>query len=95
MFAAYRKFGSLDKINTYLDRVFDANIEILEEVLAVSSATVRDVIYRHFEKDGTMDRIRGEAKRETALEMLNRGFQAKEVAEIVKMPLDWVQCLKK
>ena len=99
VFDAYRKYDSLDKVNTYLNRVLDANLSILEEVLAMSSAAVRDVIYRHFERDGTVDKIAREnqekAKRDTALEMLNDGFAPDKIAHYVKMPLEWVQGLKK
>ena len=99
VFEAYRKYGLLEKVNIYLDRVLDANLPILEEVLAMSSAAVRDVIYRHFEKDGTVDRIARENQekkaRETALEMLGDGFTPDKVARYVKMPLEWVQDLTK
>ena len=103
VFEAYRKYALLEKVNIYLDRVLDANLPILEEVLAMSSAAVRDVIYSHFEKDGTVDRImergeeRGEekAKRNTALEMLRDGFTPDKVARYVQMPLEWVQSLAK
>ena len=97
MFEAYRKYGLLEKVNIYLDRVLDANLPILEEVLAMSSAAVRDIIYKHFEKDGTLDRLRGEWQeekaRDTALEMLRRGFKVEEIADIIKMPLEWVKDL--
>ena len=95
VFEAYRKYGLLEKVNIYLDRVLDANLPILEEVLAMSSAAVRDVIYRHIERDGTADKIREDSKRETALEMLRDGFAPDKVAHYVKMPLEWVQSLKK
>ena len=48
VFDVYRKYGSLEKVNTYLNRVLDASLSILKEVLAMNSAAVRDVIYRHF-----------------------------------------------
>jgi len=66
-------------------------------------AAVRKIIFEHFEKDGTLDRLRGEsqekgqekAKRETAHEMLKDGFTHDKIARYVQMPLEWVQSLKK
>ena len=99
VFDAFSQYGSLGKENPYLNRVLDANQSILKEVLAMSSAAVRQIIFEHFEKDGTVDRLRVEGQekkaRETALEMLRRGFKIEEVADIVKMPLEWVQSLTK
>ena len=59
------------------------------------SDAVRDVIFRHFEKDGTMDRIKEEKAKETALEMLKDGVSPDKVARYLKMPLEWVQNLTK
>ena len=99
VFEAYRKYDSLEKVNTYLNRVFEANLSVLEEVLAMSSAAVRDVMYRHFEKDGTVDRIAREsqekAKRDTAIKMIRKGYSPDEVADNVDMPLEWVESLIK
>ena len=97
VFDAFKKYGELEKVNTYLNRVLDANLSILEEVLAMSSAAVRDVICKHLEKDGTLDRIRGEGQEEKArniaLEMLRDGFTSDKIARYVQMPLEWVQTL--
>jgi len=105
VFDAFGKYGSLEKENPYLDRVFDANQLIFEEVLAMTSVAVRNIILKQFEKDGTLDRFINEgqekwlekgqekAKRETALEMLGDGFTPDKVARYVKMPLEWVQGL--
>jgi len=103
VFDAFSQYGSLGKENPYLNRVFDANQSILKEVLVMSSAAVRQIIFDHFEKDGTFDRLRGEsqekgqekARRETALKMLRKGYAPDEVADNVEMPIEWVQSLKK
>ena len=95
VFDAYRKYGLLEKVNIYLDRVLDANQSILKEVLAMSSAAVRQIIFEHFEKDGTLDRIREDKAKETALEMLKDGFPPDKVARYVQMPIEWVQGLTK
>ena len=95
VFEAYRKYGLLEKVNIYLDRVLDANQSILKEVLAMSSAAVRQIIFEHFEKDGTLDRIREDKAKDTALKMLRKGYAPDEVADNVEMPLEWVQSLIK
>ena len=95
VFEAYRKYDSLEKVNTYLNRVFEANLLVLEEVLAMSSAAVRDVIYRHIEKDGIVDRIKEDGKRDVAFGMLKDGVSPDKVARYLQMPLEWVQSLKK
>ena len=95
VFEAYRKYDSLDKVNIYLNRVLDANLSILKEVLIMSSAAVRDVIYKHFEEDGTLDKVREDKARDTALEMLRDGFAPDKIAHYVKMPIEWVQNLTK
>ena len=99
VFEAYRKYGVLEKVNVYLNRVLGANQPILEEVLAMFDAAVSNIILKHFEENGTLDRFAMEnqekAKRETALEMLADGFTTDKVARYVKMPLEWVQSLAK
>ena len=103
VFEAYRKYGILEKVNIYLDRVLGANQSILEEVLAMTNVAVRKIIFDHFEKDGTLDRFRKEERekgqekkaRETALKMLGKGYSPDEVADNVEMPIEWVQSLKK
>ena len=45
VFDAYRKYGILEKVNIYLDRVLGANQAILEEVLAMGSGTVRRCVF--------------------------------------------------
>ena len=107
VFEAYRKYGVLEKVNIYLNRVLGANQPILEEVLAMLDTAVREIIFEHFEKDGTFDRLRNKEReqgleqglekkaRETALEMLGDGFTHDKVAHYVKMPLEWVQNLTK
>ena len=67
----------------------------------MSSAAVRQIIFEHFEKDGTADRLRSEGQekgiekkaRETALEMLGDGFAPEQVARYVKMSIEWVKGL--
>ena len=61
----------------------------------MSSAAVRDVIYRHFEEDGTVDRIREGKARDAALKMLGKGYSPDEVADNVDMPVEWVENLLK
>ena len=99
VFEAYRKYDSLEKVNTYLNRILDANQSVLKEVLAMSSAAVRQIIFEHFEKDGTMDKIleRGQEKKasDAAIKMLRKGYTPDEVADNLDMPLEWVQSLIK
>ena len=58
-----------------------------------------DLILECFEKNGTLERVRaiGAEKKahDTALELFKRGFKADEIADIIKMPLEWVQNLVK
>ena len=97
VFEAYRKYDSLEKVKIYLNRIFDANKSVMEEVLTVFSAEVEDIIYRHIEKNGTVDRIAREnqekAKRETALKMLQDGISPDKIAHYVQMPIEWVKAL--
>ena len=88
VFEAYRKYGLLEKVNTYIDRVLDANRSVLKEVLAMSSAAVRQIIFEHFEKDGTLDCIREASKRETALNMLKDGLSVSRDKNMLKCPLN-------
>ena len=98
VFEAYRKYYSLEKVDIYLNRVLSANKIISEEVLNVS-AVLRDMVYEHFEKDGTLDRIARENQekkaRDAAYEMIKRGFDPKDISDIIKMPIEWVQNLEK
>ena len=107
VFEAYRKYSKLDKVNIYLNRILDANKAIFEEVLAMSEATVQDIMYAHLEKNGTLDRIRKEGEKigekkgklegklEAALKMIKKGFGLNEVSDILEMPVEWVQGLIK
>ena len=51
VFDAFRKYGSLERVNIYLNRILDANLPVLKEVLSMSSPAVRDVIYKHLEEN--------------------------------------------
>ncbi|MCL1998275.1 MAG: hypothetical protein FWG65_05850 [Turicibacter sp.] len=99
VFEAYRKYGILDKVNIYLNRVLGANQPILEEVLAMFDVAVNNIILKHFEENGILDRLRNEerevTKRETAIKMLRDGLSGLKVSEYVEMPLEWVQSLEK
>ena len=56
IFASVRlRCGVTGKSERHLNRVLDADLTILEEVLAMSSTVVRDVICRHFEEDDNVD----------------------------------------
>jgi SOS response regulatory protein OraA/RecX len=57
------------------------------------SDAVAQIFYEHAEKSGRAEMYREEAKRETALEMLKRGFDVEDIASILKMPFEWVQNL--
>ncbi|MCL1997887.1 MAG: hypothetical protein FWG65_03880 [Turicibacter sp.] len=52
---------------------------------------------RHFEETGKFDELRRsweeQRLRETAFEMLQRNFDIKDIAAILKMPTEWVQNL--
>ncbi|MCL1997758.1 MAG: hypothetical protein FWG65_03225, partial [Turicibacter sp.] len=65
------------------------------EVLAMFDAAVSNIILKHFEENGMLDKIREDKAKETALEMLADGFTTDKVARYVKMPLEWVQSLTK
>ena len=95
VFEAYRKYGILEKVNIYLNRVLGANQPIFKEVLAMFDAAVSNIILKHFEENGMLDKIREDKAKETALEMLADGFTTDKVARYVKMPLEWVQSLTK
>ncbi|MCL1996465.1 MAG: 3-isopropylmalate dehydrogenase [Defluviitaleaceae bacterium] len=95
VFEAFSQYGSLGKENPYLDRVLDANQSIFEEVISMTSVAVRNIILKQFEKDGTLDSIREDKAKETALKMLRKGYAPAEVADNVEMPIEWVQSLKK
>ena len=89
---AYRKYGSPGRKNAYFDRVFGANKTVLREVLAME--TVWDeVISEYLKESGKGDELVEDYKRETALEMISRGFEFDEIAEILKVPVTWVQSL--
>jgi len=103
VFEAYRKYGILDKVNIYLSRVLGANQPILEEVLAMFDVAVSNIILKHFEENGMLDRFRNEEReqgqekkaREIAHEMLKDGFTPDKIARYVQMPIEWVQNLTK
>ena len=71
------------------------------------SDAVLDVVFKHLEKNGALEKVleengtlekvlaRGEEKkaREIALEMLRDGFAPEKISLYVKMPLEWVQGL--
>ena len=56
LFDAYRKYGSPEKVGAYLNRVLNANLSIMEEVLAMSDA-VLDVVFKHLEKNGALEKV--------------------------------------
>ena len=76
-------------------------VQVIENNLAMGGTTVQEIIGRYVTTDNIPShvevKIRGEekenAKRETALEMLKRGFSTEEVADIIRKPLEWVQSL--
>ena len=48
------RYGSLEKVNIYLNRLLNANLSILKEGFAMLDTAVIDVIYNHFEKNETL-----------------------------------------
>jgi uncharacterized protein (UPF0335 family) len=111
VFDACRKYGFMEKANSYLNRVLSANKSTLEEVLAMFDADVEEIFSRHFKKHEDVlipayikthgieakiearieARIEERKARDTAVELVKRGFDLKEVADIVKMPFEWVK----
>ncbi|MCL1997820.1 MAG: hypothetical protein FWG65_03545 [Turicibacter sp.] len=98
---AYQKYGVLERTSAYLSRIFAANAVALEGVKSMTEANVQEILYRHFKEKGWIDRDANEvanekvedSKRETAFEMLQRNFDIKDIAAILKMPTEWVQNL--
>jgi predicted transposase/invertase (TIGR01784 family) len=62
VFKDYRKYVSLEIVNIYLNRILEANKSIFGEVLAMNEASVQEILYAHFEKNGTLDRVKKEEK---------------------------------
>jgi len=96
VFEAYSKYGELEKVSAYLNRILEANDAVLEEVLAMSDK-VKEIVMKHLENTGESNKFveqgQEQAKRETALEMLNDGFSPDKIARYVQKPLEWVQGL--
>ncbi|MCL1997889.1 MAG: hypothetical protein FWG65_03890, partial [Turicibacter sp.] len=90
---AYQKYGVLERTSAYLSRIFAANMVALEEVKNMTEANVQEILYRHFKDKGWIDRDIEDSKRESAFEMLQRNFDIKDIAAILKMPTEWVQSL--
>jgi hypothetical protein len=111
IFDACRKYGSVEKTNSYLNCVIDANKSVFEEVLAMGGAAVHEIISSYIKvheddilpayikthgieariEEKVLARGRENAKSETVLELVKRGFDLKDVADIVKMPFEWVK----
>ena len=94
---AYNNYDSPDKRSVYLDRIFGANKSVFREVFNVTATNFNEWVIEYAKKIGHEDELvnRGQDKvrRETALEMLRKGFKLEEIAEILKVPVTWVQAL--
>ena len=105
VFEAYKNYGSPDKRSVYLDRIFGANKSVFKEVFTMTATNFNEWVHEYAKKIGLEDELinrgmaqgmaRGQDKirRETALEMLRKGFKLEDVAAILKMPVAWVQDL--
>jgi hypothetical protein len=94
---AHRKYGQVEKVNVYLNRILGANKSVFKEVLAMFSTDVQEILNRHIQTSGIEERIRVEGQeekaRDTAIEMLKDGFSPDKIARYVKKPIEWVQNL--
>ena len=81
----------------FLNCVVNANKNAFKEAMNKMSVDVKKIILEHFEENGMLNEFiekgKLEGKLETASEMLKRGFMLDEIAEITKMPAEWVQNL--
>ena len=107
IFKALTNQDLLGRKNVYLDRIISANESVFEEVLTMSS--MRELVTKVIKENGMEDALinrgveqgiaqgraleRDTIRRETALEMLRKGFKIEDVASILKMPVTWVQGL--
>ena len=58
VFSAYRKYGSLEKVNIYLNRVVDANASIVKEVIGMLNPMLREILREYLEEDLADDSVR-------------------------------------
>ncbi|MDR0272934.1 MAG: hypothetical protein LBI27_06420 [Clostridiales bacterium] len=93
---AYEKYGKIDKINIYLNRIAKANKAIFMEVFEVS-ATAREAFCDLVKEIGLEEQIeqrgREDSKRETALKMLKKGFDLNDISEVINKPIEWIQSI--
>jgi RNA recognition motif-containing protein len=85
VFDAYTKHRNIEKVNVYLNRLFSANIKVVEEVMNMygMSDELVEVITNYMVKTGKLQKI--------AINMLNKGYAVDEVADNLEMPIEWVQ----
>ena len=88
----------LRKVSIYLNRVAYANLSILEEDFNMFDEAVVDVICKHFEKKGILNKFREEgvknATKDYAVKMLKKGYAPEEIADNLDMPVEWIQSLE-
>ena len=66
-----------------------------KEVMSMISPQTREIINSVIREEGWDKIYMEQAKRETALRMLNRGFQLEDIADMLDMPINWVENLTK
>jgi hypothetical protein len=86
---AYRKYGLPEKVDAYLNRLFSANTEVAKEVVKMieMSDEVREIYRNYMVSSGMLE----EEKRKSALKMISRGYALDEAADILDVPLEWMQ----
>jgi hypothetical protein len=80
------KYGTLEKVNAYLNRLFDANATVVKEVMEMyepSEELLKEICDLCMTKTGRMQ--------EMAWKMINKGYALEEVADNLDMPLEWVR----
>ena len=78
LFDSYQKQVGYNEKNAYLDRIMEANKEILKEVLKMSlSAEVKEIIMEGAERNGWLDEIMARATK-----------KAEEKVEIIKLEVE-------
>ncbi len=104
----YQSIGRIEKNNAYISVIMDANAEMMKEVLAMSSAVLKEILTEAFEKNGWMKEAfekngwmkEAEAKIEerkaieVAKELLNMGMTIEQVAKATKLSLEKIILLK-
>ena len=89
------KHKDIELITAYLERIIEANAKVYEEAMNMMSPETYEIFDRISIKTGLKAKHKAEKAQEAALKMLQKGYQTHEIADILEMPVTWVENLVK